>query len=141
MPGTKVRNVSMIRRTRTTVRVPKPGEKSCYFIQGSLRRGKTNALGRCLAQQLQPLERERQMRAALGAGDSVYFIDDHGPDAAEHATTPRRGEHDMKRFRRCDQDVWRLAEHPRTRRCRCVAGAHGDADVREIVPGRREAFA
>ena len=36
------------------------------------------------AEALEPLEAQREVRAALGAGDGVDLVDDHVLDAAEH---------------------------------------------------------
>ena len=102
--------------------------------------------GRCAAasrsaESIEPLERQREVRAALRPGDRVNLVDDHGAHAAEHAASAHGRQHDVQRFRRRDEDVRRLAKHARARRLRCVAGAHGDANLRERLAGRVEALA
>ena len=49
-------------------------------------------------QSLQPLEAERQVGAALRAGDGVHLVDDDDLDAAEGLAGPRR-EHEKERLR------------------------------------------
>ncbi len=57
---------------------------------------------------LEPLEREREVRAALGGGNGVDLVDDHRLDRAERLSRAR-GEHQVERLRRRDQDVGRVA--------------------------------
>ena len=73
--------------------------------------------GRCAAaaavlgdQALEPLEAERQVRAALGAGDGVDLVDDHRADAAEDVP-PARGQQQVEALGRGDQHVGRRAQH------------------------------
>ena len=69
----------------------------------------------------EPLEREREVRAALGLRDRVDLVDDHLLDAVEDL---RRlaGEHQVQRLRRGDQDVRRVADHRLPLLLRRVAG-------------------
>ena len=97
--------------------------------------------GGCVAEALEPLEREREMRAALRAGDRVDLVDDHRAHAAEHPAPAHAREHDVQRLGRRDENVRRLAEHPRARRRRRVARAHGDADLRKLLARRVEPLA
>ena len=76
----------------------------------------------------QALEREREVRAALGRGDGVDLVDDHRLDAAQHLAR-LRGEHQVERLRRGDQDVRRRAAHRRAVALRRVAGADRDREV------------
>ena len=55
---------------------------------------------------LQPLQAERQVRAALGAGDGVDLVDDHRADAAEDVP-PARGQQQVEALGRGDEDVGR----------------------------------
>jgi hypothetical protein len=79
-------------------------------------------------QLVQPLERERQVRAALVARHRVDLIHDHGADVRQPGSARRRGEQDEQRLGRGDEDVrWplpRLAPLVRGR----VARAHRGAD-------------
>ena len=82
----------------------------------------------------EPLERERQVRAALRARDRVHLVEDHRLDRREHRLR-LRGEDEEERLGRRDEDVRRVSLHPRPLVLRRVAGAHRDgelgADTRE----------
>ena len=93
------------------------------------------------ARSLEPLERQREVRAALRARDRVDLVDDHRAHAAEHAAAAHGRQHDVQRLRRRDENVRRLAQHPRARRRRRVAGADGDANLGKRLAGRGEALA
>ena len=108
--------------------------------------------GRCVAdkpirwgepsqQPIQPFERQREVRAALAPGDRVDLVDDHRAHTAEHPAPANGRQHDVERLGRRDEDVRRLPKHSRPRRLRCVAGAHGDADLRERLASRLEPLA
>ena len=55
-----------------------------------LRRRQPDAVRALLAQRLEPLEREREVRAALVAGDGVDLVDDDRLDRAEQRRGPSR---------------------------------------------------
>ena len=59
------------------------GEEARYFLQGALRGGEADALQAASAEVLQALQRERQMRAALGGDEGVDLIDDDGLHRAQ----------------------------------------------------------
>ena len=80
-------------------------------------------LGVALALLGQPLERQHQVRAALGGGHGVDLVDDHALDAGQHLPLPRR-QHEVEALGGGDEDVGRLAQHPPARVLRRVAGAH-----------------
>ena len=84
----------------------------------------------------QPLERERQVRAALGLRDGVDLVDDHLLDAVEDL---RRlaGQHQVQRLGRGDEDVRRVADHVAPVLLRRVAGAQADLDVGADAAQRR----
>ena len=46
-------------------------------------RGQPDPLGRPVEQRVEPFEGEREVGAALGAGDRVHLVDDHRLDAAQ----------------------------------------------------------
>ena len=96
----------------------------------------TSSSGRCVAdspmrcsgrrgERLEPLERQREVRAALGRDERVDLVDDHGVDRAQRLARVR-GEQQVERLGRRDQDVGRLALEPRALGGRRVAGADGD---------------
>jgi hypothetical protein len=69
----------------------------------------TTGLGLARPQRVKPLERQRQVRPALAAGQRVYLVDDHRLDASQTLPGLRR-QHQEQRLRRRDQDVRRLAD-------------------------------
>ena len=92
--------------------------------------------GRCVAESAtrcgslsqsvdEPLEREREVRAALGRRDRVDLVDDHRLDAGQHLARAR-GQQEVEALGRRDQDVRRRAQHAAPLVARRVAGAHGD---------------
>ena len=69
-------------------------------------------------QPLEPLDRERQMGAALRAGDRVHLVEDQRLDRPERLAGGG-GEHEVERLGRRDQDVGRLLdERGAARGCR-----------------------
>ncbi len=86
--------------------------------------------GGAVADCSQPLERERQVRAALGGGERVDLVDDHRLDAAQRLAR-RRGEHQVERLGRGDEDVGRVADQLAAVVGRGVAGAHADGRLAE----------
>ncbi len=86
------------------------------------------AHGRRGAQPIEPRERQRQMRAALVAGQGVDFVDDHRPHAAEYLAALAAGQQQVERLGRGHQNMRRLAEHRLPLARRRVARAHGDAN-------------
>ena len=100
------------------------------------RKRATSSSGRCVAdrpmrcggrsqQRLEPLERQRQVRAALGRHQRVDLVDDDRVDRAQRLARVRR-QQQVERLRRGDQDVGRLALEPRALGLRRVAGADRD---------------
>ena len=85
---------------------------------------------------LQPLERERQVSAALGLRDGVDLVHDHLLDAVEDLRG-LAGQHQVERLRRGDQDVRRVADHRLALPLRRVTGAQGDLDVGADAAQRR----
>ena len=112
---------------------PRADEEAPDLLQRILRRAQpdplhvtpTPAAARLL---LQALERERQVRAALGVRDGVDLVDDHRLDAAEHLAGAR-GEDQVQRLGRRDQDVGRPARHRRALALGRVAGADAHAHL------------
>jgi hypothetical protein len=100
------------------------------LLERVLRRGEADALHVALGtdERVQPLEREREVRAALRAGDRVDLVHDRPLHAAQHVARAAR-EHEVERLGRRDQHVGRLAQHLLALALRRVAGADRDADV------------
>ena len=107
---------------------PAAGHELADLLERSLGRREADPLEGVRRELLEPLDREREMRAALRPGDRVHLVDDQRVDAPQQLPRPR-GEHQEKRFRRRDQDVRRLAQHRGALLLRRVAGADGDAQV------------
>ncbi len=82
----------------------------------------------------EPLQAQRQVGAALGPGDGVDLIDDDPAHRAQDLPG-LRGEHQVERFRRGDQDVGRVAEHRLAFGLRGVAGTHRRGQVRRSEAG------
>jgi hypothetical protein len=85
---------------------------------------------------LEPLERQCQVRATLGLGDGVDLVHDDPVDVGEDLARTR-GEHEVERLGRCDQDVGRRAEHRLALLLRRVAGADGHRHVAANAAQRR----
>ena len=117
-------------RTRTVG--GEPAKESRDLVQRPLRRREPDPLKRTPAlrmarrdEPLEPLEREREMRSALGRHHRVDLVDDHGLDVLQ--CRARRGrEHEIQRFRRRDEDVGRRFREAQPVLRRRVAGADRD---------------
>ena len=107
------------------------------LLHRPLRRREADALQRRRGETLEPLQREREVGAALRPGDGVHLVDDHGLDAGEHLAT-LRGEQEVERLGRRDEDVRRVPQHLAPLLLRRVAGPDGDAELR-LEPGERAA--
>src|SRR5262249_19595827 len=116
-------------------------EKTRDLLERTLRRRESDALRSCLAEPVESLERQCEMRTALGARDRMNLVDDHRTHAAEHATPARAREHDVQRFRRRDQNVRRFPDHPSACGGRRVAGANRNANFWKRLSCRSEAIA
>ena len=106
-----------------------------------LGRREADALDLPAAEPVEALERERQVGAALVAGDGVDLVDDDGRGAREALPALVGGEQDVERFGRRDEDVGRAAHHRLALARGRVAGPHGDADLGELEAGREGALA
>ena len=112
-------------------------DEAADLLHRALRRGQADALERLLDEPLQPLHRQRQVRAALRARDGVHLVEDQRPDSPQ-VLARARGQQEVERLRRGDQDVRRVPEHLRPLLLRRVAGADGDAQLR-LEPRERPA--
>ncbi len=104
------------------------------------RKRATSSIGFCVADRpmrvslaagegLEPLQRQRQVRAALAAGQRVDLVHDHRARGGEHVAAGLGAQQDVQRLRRRHHDVRRLAAHARALGLRRVAGAHEGADL------------
>ena len=83
-------------------------------------------------ERVQALQRQRQVRAALGRRHRVDLIHDHPLDAAQNL--PRaRGQHQVQRLRRRDQDVGRRCAASAALALGRVAGADRHAHARDAL--------
>ena len=103
-----------------------PTEESSDLVQRALRRGESDALEAPTREALEPFQREREMRAALGRDDGVDLVDDDALDVAECLARGRR-EHEVERLGRGDEDVGRRLAEARPLPGGRVAGADRDA--------------
>ena len=91
---------------------PAPTSRRAISLDRLLRRRQADALQRPAGERVEALERQRQVRAALVAGDGVDLVDDHGRGAARAASRLLLGgEQDVERLGRRDEDVRRAPHH------------------------------
>ena len=116
-------------------------EEAGDLVDRADRRGQADALGRLVEQGVEPLEREREVRAALGAGDRVHLVDDHRLDAAQRLAG-LRGEDQEQRLGRGDEDVGRASARTGAARrpgCRRCGSPTRDVGLGQPEPRRRPA--
>ena len=65
-----------------------PAEEAGDLLERALRGRQPDALRRAGRDLLEPLERQRQVGAALGGGEGVDLVDDDGLDAGERLARP-----------------------------------------------------
>ncbi len=75
---------------------------------------------------------QREVAAALVAGEGVDLVDDDGADVAQRRAAALGGEHQVERLGRGDQDVGRAFHDRRAVGLRRVAGADGGADLGQV---------
>ncbi len=121
--------------------LPHPAEEPGDRLERPLGRAQADALERLRrrvvrcggrAQALEALEAQRQVRAALRAGDRVHLVDDDLLDATEDLAGLAR-EQEVQALRGRDEDVGRVADEVASLVRGRVAGPAGDRD-----PGRLE---
>ena len=98
--------------------------------QRAHRRRQSNAL-KLPGDKPEALQSQRQVHAALGAGQGVDLIDNDGIHGLQN---PRRlgGEHQVGRFRRGDEDVRWLAYLAGALGLQGIPGAHADGNIRHL---------
>ncbi len=122
-------------RHRPLVAVERASEEPRDLLERPLRGGQPDPLRRHVAELLEPLQGQGEMRAALGGRHRVDLVDDHGPHAPERLASGR-GEHQVERLRRGDQDVGRAPDQPLPIARGRVAAA--DRDHRRVGERRPE---
>ena len=129
MSGTGTQ-ISRSRRGRalvsTTSTGRSPPRKRATSRERSRRRREPDALRIARGRRSDALERERQVRAALGRGERVDLVDDHRLDAAQRLALGG-AEDQVERLGRGDEDLGGIARLRRALARGRVAGAHGDA--------------
>ena len=111
-------------------------EEAGDLVERALGGRQADALDGPVGDGVEALEGERQVGAALGGGQGVDLVDDHGLDAPQ-GLAGRRGEHQVERLGRGDEQVGRVAQHAPALVGRGVAGAH--AHDRRVERARRGA--
>ena len=106
------------------------GQEMSHFFDRLLGGGKADAHRRTISQRLQPLQRKRQVRAALVVGHGVDFVDDDGFDIAQNRAALFRGQQNVERLGRRDQNVRRPLQHGPALMHQRVAGADRGANLR-----------
>ena len=109
-------------------------QESGDLVEGTLGRRQADALRRPLGEPLQPLQREREMGAPLGAGHGVDLVDHHVLDRLQDLSRVR-GQHEIQRLGRGDEDVGRVACDVAAVAGGRVAGARRRAQRRHLPPG------
>ena len=116
---------------------PAARDETADLLERPLGRREADPLRRGRGQPFEPLEREREVRSALRSGDGVDLVDDHRRNPSQRLAR-RRGEHQVERLGRRDQDVGRLLDELAALLRRRVARANADAE-RRLEPGERPA--
>ena len=111
---------------------PIAADEARDLLERALGGRQRDALGLVVADRREPLEREREVRAALGRGHRVHLVDDHRADISQDRTLAR-GQHQEQALGRRDQDVRRAAGHAPARVGGGVAGAHRHLDVAQLL--------
>ena len=107
-------------------------EEARDLLERALGGREADALQRAAAraQRLEPLERQKEVRAALGGGERVDLVDDDGLDRARRSRAPATSAQ-VERLGRRDQDVRRLRGRSRALVGGRVARADADAWARD----------
>ena len=104
-------------------------DEAADLRERALCRREADALEGPLDDALEPLEREREVRAALRARDRMHLVEDHRLHGSEQLAAAR-GEEQEERLGGRDQDVRRCAQHLLALALRRVARADADRELR-----------
>ena len=105
------------------------GKKMRNLLDGFLRGREADTSG-AISQQVKPLQRYRQMCAALVVGDGMNLVNDYRFNMAQNGAATVRREQDVQRLGRGHQDVRRTLQHLAPLFHQRVASAHGGANLR-----------
>jgi hypothetical protein len=105
------------------------GDEAADLLQRALGGRQADTLEGPVRHAREPLERQRQVRAALRAGDGVDLVEDHRLDAAQRLPS-LRGEQEEERLGGGDEDVGRRSQHLAALPLIRVPGAHSDREPR-----------
>lgn len=103
-------------------------EETRNLVHRPHRRRQPDPAGRSRQQLVEPLQRHREMGAALGPGHGVHLVEDHRLDTRQRIPGGG-GEHQEQRLGRGDQDVRRPGGQRPALGGRGVARADADPDV------------
>ena len=108
------------------------GQEAAQFLNRAECRRKSNSdgprSGAGFHHPLQPLQGQRQMRAALVAGHRMQLIDDDPANRLQLLTETAGGQQDEQRLRRGDEDLRRTAQHRAALARGSIAGAQPGAN-------------
>src|SRR5256714_10350185 len=85
-------------------------------LDGTLRRREADARRPPVAERLEPFQREREVRAALVAGDGVDLVDDDGLGRPQRFAAARARHEEIERLRCRDYEAGWPAHHRRALR-------------------------
>ncbi|OLL76760.1 nitrate reductase molybdenum cofactor assembly chaperone [Pseudonocardia sp. Ae168_Ps1] len=111
---------------------PGPGQERRHLVHRAHRRREPDPLRGALGDLLQALQRQREVRAALGARDRVDLVEDHRRDPAQRLAGGR-GEQQEQRLRGGHQHVGRGPLELPPLVGGGVAGARADGDVGDRI--------
>ena len=101
---TTERSHCFCRRRRDDPHRPPAGQVGGDLLDRAHGGRQPDPLGRAVEQLVEPVEGDREVRAALGVGDGVHLVDDHRLDAAQRLAG-RAGQQQEQRLGGGDQDV------------------------------------
>jgi hypothetical protein len=108
------------------------GQEAPHLVEGLHRGAEADALERRRGERLEPLQRQRQVRAPLVAHQRVDLVDDHGADGLQHPPAAVAREQQVERLGRRDQHVGGPPRHRGPLARRRVAGPHQHADLGQV---------
>ena len=113
--------------------VARADQEARHLLDGLLRGRQADARQLPAGERFEPLERERQVHAALAADHGVDLVHDHGARGREHPPAGLRAHEDVERLGRRDHDVRRAlarsacARAAACRRCARRCGSRSPA--------------
>ncbi len=111
-------------------------EEARHFLDRLLGGRKADALQLAAARVVEPLEGDRQVRAPARLQHRVDLVHDHDARGPQHLAGLLRGEEQVERLGRGDEDVRRRAQHRRALVLGRVAASHRGRDLRRRIAHR-----